>query len=184
MEKSNPAARRPLKSPLPLSPGDRACTRRRHRRRHLSRVSTVRRRRRSPVPRLSPVHCPKDVRSTNVVLSWTPGGSRRGPAVIVFPPCSKCPDGSVYRCFASEACAAPSSSEILALQHRRGRRPVGLLVICVSGRLKCPSDPCKGASRRQACAPSSSRLALQASSWPRGAVSARLYDAICGDTEL
>ena len=82
----------------------------------------------------------------------SPGGPRRGPAVIVFPPFTKCPDGSVYRYVASKACAAPSSSVFLALQHRRGRWPVGLLVICVSGRLKCPSDPCKGASRRQACA--------------------------------
>jgi hypothetical protein len=82
----------------------------------------VRRRRRSHVPRLSPVHCPKDVRSTNVVLSCPGLLVARGAAGLAFSfRGSRCQRRSVWRCFASKACAAPSSSERLALQHRRGR---------------------------------------------------------------
>ena len=80
----------------------------------------------------------------------SPSGSRRRPAVTVFLPCSKRPDGSVYRYVASEACAAPSSSCFLALQHRRGRRRGrwwALLLLLRSA--MCPSESLKGPSRRR-----------------------------------
>ena len=109
------------------------------------RVSTVRRRRRSPVPRLSPVHCPKDVRSTNVVLSC-PGLLAR---VFSWP----CPGVHVGPCY--------GASRRTRARRRRLRRfwcssigaaagRWGLLLFCAPAGPKCPSDPSTGASRRQA----------------------------------
>jgi hypothetical protein len=114
-----------VESPPPSPYGDRACTRRRHRRRHLSKSLNC-----TPpatIPCTPVISCPLSQGckkyKCSPVLSWTPGA-------CFFVAVSRCPCRSVLRCFASNACAAPSSSEILGLQHRRGRRPVGLVCLC------------------------------------------------------
>ena len=112
-----------VESPPPSPYGDRACTRRRHRRRHLSKSLNC-----TPpatIPCTPVISCPLSQGckkyKCSPLLSWTPGGPRRRGRPCFFLPWSRCQRRSVWRCFASKACAAPSSSERLALQHRRGR---------------------------------------------------------------
>ena len=117
-----------VESPPPSPYGDRACTRRRHRRRHLSKSLNC-----TPpatIPCTPVISCPLSQGckkyKCSPLLSWTPGGSGRGRPCF-FLPWSRCRIRSVWR-FASKACAAPSFSDFLALQHRRGRWPAGACV--------------------------------------------------------
>ena len=80
----------------------------------------------------------------------SPGGSRRGPAVTVFLPCSKCPDGPVYRCLASKACAAPSSLGSFG-SPASARAPAGgaVVFLLLLRPAMCPSESLKGTPRRR-----------------------------------